>query len=212
MKRLFVPVFALLVCLAAIGSEALAGIVWIADWSPGTPTVVSDSGKNQVNFTNQPSITLEGNSDLTAANLSLAKVVGPSDTFTSQNYSLKLKLTDKASGEFKEFQFAGSLTGTVTGADDGIAASVNIDNEFKAPESITLQIGDNDYTVTIGPYAPVAPPGGIPGAISAHIDVTPHNGEEPPNETPEPTSLVLAGLGVAGLGMRAWRKRKLFTA
>jgi len=210
MKRLFVPVFALLVCLAALGSEAIAGILWTADWTPGTNAVISDSGKNQITFKNEAPYTVEGNSDITATRLEVAPVVDDFDTFTGQNYSLKLKLTDKASGKSEDFSFSGSLTGTISFKDG--AGSSNVDNTFNDPVTVTKVIGANEYTVTIGPYTPPPAPGGNPSAISAHVDVTPYNGEEPPNETPEPTSLVLAGLGIAGLGARAWKKRKLFTA
>jgi PEP-CTERM motif-containing protein len=202
MKRLMRPLLATaLGLLLFTGAQAHAAILWTADWTPGTTTVISDSGNNQILFSNQPAITVGGNSDVVATNISVNDhVVGASDTFTHQNYSLALKLTDQASGQFTTLTFSGNLTGTIT------PNSSNIANVFTGTLTQTVDLGTNVYTVTIGPYTPPGPAGSNPGSIGAHVDVQPNSGHEP-NNTPEPSTMLLSCLGLAGLGWRTWRKQ-----
>jgi len=204
MNRISAPLYAAICAIALFaGTEAQAAIVWQFDWTPGTSTVISDSGNNQINFSNQPALSASGNSDIIATSITIGTpFVGTSDTFTHQNYSLKLKLTDTASGEFATLTFTGDLTGPVT------SSSADIDNVFDVAHSVAeVDLGDNHYKVTIGPYTPPGPPGSFPGSIGAHVEVRPNGGADP-HDTPEPSTLLMSCLGLAGIGFRSWRKRQ----
>jgi hypothetical protein len=76
-------------------------------------------------------------------------------------------------------------------------------------------LGDNKYTVTIGPFHPLTwihldPPGIDPtngqfeGSIDAQVNVSPVNAAS----TPEPSCLVLAAIGLVTVSGLAWRKRR----
>jgi hypothetical protein len=211
MKRLSVPLFAVALGLFA-GVNARADILWSYDFTPGTATVISDSGNNSITFTNQPLFNASNNSDVVATNIAVkTPVVGTSDTFTHQNYTIKMYLKDTASGAFTAVPllFSGDLTGTIT------PTSTNIVNEFDpAHVTATVTLGSNTYTATIGNYTPPGPAGSIPGSFSVHVTVVHNGGHEPPptNDVPEPSTMLLSCLGLAGLGLRAWRKRRLAQA
>ena len=67
-----------------------------------------------------------------------------------------------------------------------------------------LVLGQNRYTVWPGPYAPPGPlDSGQSGSLSAQVDVSPAD----PFATPEPSCLVLAGMGLLTVAGAAWRKR-----
>src|SRR5262249_46365754 len=97
------------------------------------------------------------------------------------------------------FVFSGKLFGTLT-ADSAVLSST-----FNAPVTLSRAVGGHLYTVTIGPFSgPSGPNSDNVGSIGAHVDVT----TEAVQQTPEPTSLALAGLGLAGLaGGWRWRRR-----
>jgi hypothetical protein len=137
--------------------------------------------------------------------------VNAPDHFTNKNYSLIVDLTDSASNKSGMLTFTGSLNGTLS------LTSANIKNTFIGPLTQHLDLGGNLYTVTIGPYAaPGIPDSTQTGSISAHVSVQPEGptgggsgGPVPPpsRQTPEPSTLLLAGLGLSALGMAGWRHR-----
>src|SRR5262245_40750163 len=83
------------------------------------------------------------------------------DSFSSM-FSMKLHLTDTASGQSGDLVYAGALNGTLT------ATSSNLTASFNGPLMQTLQLGNNLYSVTIGPESLALP---VPGsAAPALID------------------------------------------
>jgi hypothetical protein len=188
------------------GTAARADLVpWSYNWSPKDPAVFADSpGTGKITFTNEPSGNAVGTSDIVATNLKTFSTADPAtpDTFTNKGYTLFLTLTDKPSGQSTTFTFNGVFNGTIS------SASSNITNTFTNGNIHTAVLGGNTYTVTIGQFTPPPPPGASnSGSISATAIVSVRNG--PPNHgTPEPSSLVLAGLGLTGLGFVSWRKRR----
>jgi hypothetical protein len=150
----------------------------------------------------------DGPSDVVATNIrmfSSAPRTTP-DAITNGSYSLTLNLVDSASGESGSVTFTGMLNGTFS------TTSANVTNAFTGPTSQQLTLGGHLYTITIGPYAPPGPPGAAnAGTISAHVDVGDSGGGSG-GDSPEPSTLVLSGLGLSFLGVASWRKRRQHAA
>ena len=123
------------------------------------------------------------------------------DVITNGPYGFTVTLTDDASKASGQLHFGGLISGTFS------AESAMVSNTFLEPTKQKLKLGDNTYQVTFGEYT--APTGAFPGhygSLEAQITVEPGN-VVPITEVPEPTSLVLAALGLSALGWRCWRKR-----
>jgi hypothetical protein len=123
---------------------------------------------------------------------------------SSANYSLSLSLRDLASGVSGSLTFRGNLSGWIDPEGNG---HVDLTNTFLGSTTQALTLGRNLYTVTIGsfvnPGVTFSPPGGAPGSISASISVEPAT-----NATPEPSSLLLALLGLPSLGLAGRFRRR----
>jgi PEP-CTERM motif len=204
MKRSLPPLWAAALLLAAPAARA-DHAPWSYEWTPTAFEMASTTGAGAVNFT-AGSGTADGNSTVVAMNLEAFSTADPStpDTFVDASYAISIALTDTMSGESGSLSFAGLFNGSLS------TGAVNIDNEFTGEPEQSLVLGGRTYTVTIGPYtAPGVP--GTPnlGAISASVAVTGDGpAPPPPNTTPEPSSLVLAALGVSSLGLRWLRGRR----
>jgi hypothetical protein len=198
-----------------VGAAARADFInWGYNWTHTPAVVAADTGgTGGITLTNHQGGTGSGNSDVVASEIttfSSASVNAP-DHFTNKNYSLIVDLTDSASNKSGMLTFTGSLNGTLS------LTSANIKNTFIGPLTQHLDLGGNLYTVTIGPYAaPGIPDSTQTGSISAHVSVQPEGptgggsgGPVPPpsRQTPEPSTLLLAGLGLSALGMAGWRHR-----
>ncbi len=130
----------------------------------------------------------------------LTKTFGGALTY----YSLSLRLSDLASGASGSLTVRGQLGGSFGGYP---GAPVDVTNTFLDPTSQTLTLGKNLYTVTMGYVPPLRlrygdPFNGPAGYIGASISVQPLV-----NSTPEPSSLLLACLGLPSLGLTFWRRK-----
>jgi hypothetical protein len=175
---------------------------WSFDWSQSTNSVTAGgAGTGGVFLTTPPANSkAAGSSDIIAENLSTfsSATDADPDVFNGQGYILKLVLTDLASGQVGMFTFTGKLFGTLT------ATSATITNAFDAPLTASKAIGGNVYTVTIGPFSPPGSPNATnKGSIGAQVEVEP---VDPVQRTPEPSGLVLAGLGAAFVSWRRLRR------
>jgi hypothetical protein len=129
--------------------------------------------------------------------------------FVNAPYSTNLTMIDKASGASATVLFHGLFNGSA----DELTHISTIATSFVGPTTQFLTLGANRYTITIGPLEPLTwrefgSPGsgqfGFGGSLDAHVDVSPANAAA----TPEPSCLVLVGMGLVTVGGAAWRKRR----
>lgn len=177
-------------------------IRWKYNWSRSPDKVYSDtSNTSYISLTDEQLRTAAGSSDIVATNLKVTSDADPENpaTFTNKAYTLTLFLLDIDSNKSGKLDFTGLLNGTVS------AMSSNLENAFTGQTIQTLVLGDNLYTVTIGPYTPPGPPGSNnSGAIAAHANVR----VTQIHKTPEPSTILLVLSGVPLMGYRAWRRKR----
>jgi hypothetical protein len=211
MKRSFsVKLTAL--ALALLGGAAPAASIpasnlqWTYNFSPGSPSVVSDTNPSAyVQFTNEPTKAAVGNSDIVATNLrvfSAATAAAPDVISAGGNYSLTLVLStvDNGTPYSTSMTFNGKLDGTFS------AESANLTNTFGANATQTVQLGTYFFTVSLVAYTPPGPPDQLnAGSLAAHVSVS---SAGPGEISPEPSTMLLSALGLTCLGGAAWRKRR----
>jgi hypothetical protein len=201
MKRFSAGWFAVALAVPLFTASARADfIAWTYNWTPSAPTITADSpGTGGINMTNEPTKGASDTSDTVATNLrtfSSASAATP-DKFTDKAYSLTLFLQDDASGASGTMVFHGAFSGTLS------ATNAKITNTFTGDLTQELTLGDNKYTVTIGPFTPPGPPNASnSGSIAARVVVEPRE----VNTIPEPSSLVLSFVGLSFCGFACWRK------
>ena len=193
-RPLLVVVGTALTWLGLAGAGARAEMIsWGYSWTPSFATLSADSpGTGKIVLKPEPGATAAGSSDIVATNLQTVSSADDNypDHFTDKSYQLKLTLTDLASHAAGSLTFAGVFNGTIS------KLTSNLSNTFTGPTTQTLTLGHNIYTVTIDAYTPPAPPNADNlGAIGAHAQVSVR-----PAQSPEPSTLVLAGLALAAAG------------
>jgi len=187
--------------LAPVAATRAEFIPWQYNWSRSPSIVPADApGTGFIKLTDETLHHAAGDSDIVATNLQVVSTAPPSnpDVFTAKAYTLTLFLLDTTSGASGTLAFTGELNGTASSLSSLIRAS------FTGDTTKELILGQSRFTVTIGPYTPPGPPGSSnSGAISAFAQVSVTNIQK----TPEPSTLVLACIGVSCAGYRAWRRR-----
>jgi hypothetical protein len=196
-KRLYAAAIA--VCLLA-GSQARADFVsWSYLWTPDNTTITADNpAMGQLNLTPSTSGSAVNNTFTVATNITTKSSADPTNpaTFTDRPYTLFLTIFDQASGKSDNLAFSGKINGTLSNG------SAILNNTFTSPETQSVQIGQHQYSVKIGPFAPPGPPtANISGSISALATVT-------VNDVPEPNTLVLSGLGLSLFGGWWWKRQR----
>jgi hypothetical protein len=199
--------------LVLLGGQARAdsitanNVTWTYNWEPGAPALFADTNPTaSIAFTDEPQKAARGNSDVVATDLrsnSAAPGISPDTLNKNGAYALTLNLTstDALGTHTATLTFHGTLNGTFS------SESSNIANTFGPDASQTVSMGSFNFTVTMDAYTNPGPPDQKnSGSIGAHVSIT--SGEPVAVDHPEPSTLLLSGLGMTFLGVGAWRKRR----
>jgi hypothetical protein len=213
MKRLLTAHVAAATLVLIMGTSARAGLVaaskvqWSYNFTPAASAVYADTNSSAgVSFTNEPTKSAVGDSDVVMTNMRVFSTADPNkpDALTHNgSYKISLTLGTSANGSPMSgtLTFMGKLTGTFS------AASANVSNMFGSNTTQTLTLGNYLFTVSLTAYTPAGPPDQVnAGSISAHVAIS---GIHVATGSPEPSSMLLAGLGLSFMGGAAWRKRRL---
>jgi hypothetical protein len=156
-------------------------------------------------LTDEPVKHADGTSDIVVTNLrafSDASRAKP-DVFNHALISFKLLLQDALSKQSSTLTFTGFFSGMIS------RTSANVMFTPTAPLIQTVKLGGHNYTISLGTYAPPGPPDASnAGSISAHVavdQISPGGGGSS-GHAPEPSTLLLSCLGLAGAGAAGWRK------
>jgi hypothetical protein len=192
--------------LLLLALPALAGpITWNYHWTDSPAIINADNqGTGGIALTAMaPGIgPANGVIKATILNVFGSAPASAPDHYTNGKYSLVLHLTDAASNASGDLTWTGAFNGT---ANINLAS---ISNTFTSPMTQQLTLGGNLYQVTIGPYVAPLTATNVLGEIDATVSVgsAPTNQPPPTSNTPEPTTLVLAVLGLGFGGLTVWRK------
>jgi hypothetical protein len=181
---------------------------WTYSWTTTTPTIAADNpSTGSVTLTPDTTNTATPNSSTTlvAAGITLNSSAAATLN-TAGAYQLALKITDTTSGQSHTFDFTGKLSGNFS------PGSAMVGNSFDSatPQSFTL--GSTTYSVVMNSYAHPGPPGSsASGTLGASVTIAALAGGNPGTtsiNSPEPSSLLLGGLGLAGCAFARWRRRR----
>jgi len=217
MKRFFVsPWMAAAAALLLAGAAHAAPPTWSYNWTPSATTIHTDDSPNTSylkltdQLTNNTAQTFS--TDITATNISVvsdAPAGFPDEFITKGDVSFNLKIFDGLS--VGNFAFNGTFN-TQDALNPSTVAIGDANVKFTSQTGpITQQIGAHEYTVSFVSFTPPPPQGTkdsngnlVQGAIAYHVTVRDLNIQK----APEPSSMILAGLGASFMGLGAWRKRR----
>ncbi len=214
--RLLMPLVGLLLLSATQVRADPIDIDWTYSWTPSSVSLFGDSGSKggYIAFTPNSAAGATNTSTIVATNLTTVSGASPNlpDQYGAGTgfYSLSLVITDVASGQsnlLNPLNFAGKLSGTFSDHNSLVT------NQFSGLLTQQVTLGDNVYTVTIGPYTPPGPPNvdnQVVGSIGALVSVEPAVIET--KNAPEPSTMVLSLFGLTTVGAGWWRKRRAAAA
>lgn len=211
MKRFLAAHVSALALLLIVGAGARASMIppdqiqWTYNFEPSGPAVLATGNSSAgVTFTNEPTKAAVGSSDIVATNLRVfSTALANAPDMISGAYSLKLTLSALDSNNMPvsgSLTFAGNLGGSFS------KESANVTNAFGSSGVQTLTLGTFKFDVQLIAYTPPGPPDqSNAGSISAHVTVSNISSV---GGVPEPSTILLSGLGLSFLGGVAWRKRR----
>ena len=174
---------------------------------PSTPTAAR---AGNISFTNEDPHTAQGNSTIPATNLREASTATSiHETLSASSGAYTLNLTLSLTDDTGLHQTAVPLTfhGTITG--DFSHDNTNLTNTFGSDHLQSVNLGAYTFTIDLNEFTSPGIVGSTnAGAISAHVTITPYSNPHPTQDTPEPGTMLLAGLGMTFFGGAAWRKRR----
>ncbi len=190
--------------LPLLGTVARAEPIWSYSWSSTVPAVTSDDGSlGKViltpGFGGPMSGPASSGPGITAATLDASGPASGTAVFTNRGYGLTMHLTDINSNTSADLKFTGAFSGT-------LASAFNLTNSITKPPTQSVTLGGYTYNVSLGLYVPPEP--GKSGSVGANVTISGPGQVPPINQVPEPTSLVLAGLGLSALGLGYWRRNR----
>jgi len=212
---------AVLLSGSAVRADSLP---WSYNWTPNKTTITaSDSGvggtTTKLKLTNEPlnefgdpisEVQVTGDSDIVATQIGVdsdAPAGFPDEFKTGAEISLKLKITDETSGQTNNFTFGGhfnSPSALVKSTASEESANVKFTTTGDPTQSWIID-GIAEYTISFVAYTPPGPEGATNrGSIAYNVTVR----DLQSNKAPEPTSLLLAGIGASFMSISAWRKRR----
>lgn len=191
-------------------------LTWGFNWSGNPASVGADPGGTGGIFLLDPQPGQgQGSMHLAGTQLEVfsSAPAGTLDHFTNRPYTDSITITDNASHTSGTLTFTGLFNGTLS------PSQANITNTFTGKTIQTLLLGGHLYTVHLDQYIPPTPTSA--GAFGADITVTTNSGGGGSggggggggsggggHHAPEPSSLILAGLGLASFGVGYWRRAK----
>jgi hypothetical protein len=209
MKRFFLMTATVASLLLAGSTARAAAVPWKYNFTPtdsGTGAVLTSiasdtNATTKIILTNENPTNAAGNSDIVATQVGISSSApaGFPDTFANKSVTLKLNLTDSDSGAVGDFFFTGQFSGEASGSRSSIKFMPT------GTQSFTQVLGGNEYTVSFSAYTPPPPSGAsLKGSIAYTVEVRPVDIQK----APEPSTMLLAGLGASFMGLGAWRKRR----
>ena len=122
----------------------------------------------------------------------------------NQSYALDLHLTDTATNASGDLHFLATITGSAS------FDSYHLQNTFTDPAQ-QITFGGSTYSVTLTPTLfGIVGPHTASDVFDTHASVTvqPATAPPPTSDTPEPGTLILAGIAVVAFGGGKLRRKK----
>jgi hypothetical protein len=197
MQRSWASAGALALAAFLCGEPGARGnfIPWQYSWNASPTTVSSPSGQMTITLTPQSGSTQSAvgqQTTIEAAGVTVSPSTQPPPPSVTEQ--LSVNLMDSASGASGRVTFSGTVSSDAKGS---FAATFS-----GSTESIVL--GGHLYTVTLIPGGPTA--ANPDGTINARVTVT------NVSQAPEPSTLLLAGLGLPLAGLAGRRRRRAAAA
>jgi len=219
MRKSLVSLGAIALALLAQSAVRAEGIPWgysAADTKIyNDPTVKTSS----ITFAGSSGVA-NGDSGVVIYNLTTSSnpTAGTTDSFNAVKFDLAVTLTDvnatSSSSSQKKASDVVNFSGLFSASNVTPKSMLPGPNSWTTPTEVVRTLGSADsgwrhYTGDITSFTPPGQPGGAPGSILATVHITDADGPPsgppdgnpggsgtPPSDTPEPSSLLLAALGV----------------